>query len=354
MIRDELLSTTFIFFAGLLLTSGHTAFASGVASLPEPVSNNAVASLTVDGDQYVASFAGISDGLQHSDVHAKVFVLDSNSGVWKRAPDLPGGVGRLATTAVAAGDRIYVFGGYTVDADDEEVSTPWVHSFDPVRKEFGEMSPMPVPVDDAVAVSYADRYIYLISGWHDVGNVNLVQVLDTANNTWSQATPIPGNAVFGHAGGIVGSTVLYCDGVSIAVGSDGPRRFEANPECFIGTISPKNHRRIDWHTVESHPGPPRYRMAAAGLAGKNRIAFVGGSDNPYNFNGMGYDGAPSEPCSDILMFDVERSEWRVIESAQSATMDHRGLVPFQDVWLTIGGMAAKQVVTQKVGRYSLK
>ena len=38
---------------------------------------------------------------------------------------------------------------------------------------------MPVPVDDSVALSYKERYIYLISGWHNDGNVNLVQVYDT-------------------------------------------------------------------------------------------------------------------------------------------------------------------------------
>ena len=49
-----------------------------------------------------------------------------------------------------------------------------------------------MPVEDAVLLVYLDRYIYLVSGWHDLGNVNLVQVLDTANGTWQQATPWPG------------------------------------------------------------------------------------------------------------------------------------------------------------------
>ena len=57
------------------------------------------------------------------------------------------------------------------------------------QREFEARTAMPVPVDDAVAVTYADRFIYLISGWHDLGNVNLVQRYDTETDTWD-----PGNA----------------------------------------------------------------------------------------------------------------------------------------------------------------
>jgi hypothetical protein len=36
-----------------------------------------------------------------------------------------------------------------------------------------------------------------------------------------------------------------------------------------------------------------------------------------------------------------------------ATMDHRGLVPFAGQWLTIGGMASDQRVTDRVYSYML-
>jgi hypothetical protein len=41
---------------------------------------------------------------------------------------------------------------------------------------------MPVPVDDDISLPYQSRYIYLISGWHNDGNVNLVQLYDTKTN----------------------------------------------------------------------------------------------------------------------------------------------------------------------------
>ncbi len=337
----------------LLIASLKMAVADPLPPLPEPASNNAVAAVKIGNVEYIASFAGISTGLEHSDIHARTYLLNSVAGVWERAPDLPGNVGRLAAVAASVGERIYVFGGYSVDADGNEVSTPWVHAFDPAEKRYTEMQAMPVPVDDAVAVTYLDRYVYLISGWHDFGNVNLVQVLDTETNTWSQATPLPGNALFGHAGGIVSNKLIYCDGVTVQANQGASRSFVASNECFHGSIDDSNFRRIDWRPVDAHPGAPSYRMAAAGVASINAVAFIGGSENPYNFNGIGYDGSPSEPSMDVLLFDLERMQWQQVATSTTATMDHRGLVQFGDAWLTIGGMLRRQKVTAQVISYSL-
>jgi hypothetical protein len=211
-----------------------------------------------------------------------------------------------------------------------------------------------VPVDDAVAVTYADRYIYLISGWHDLGNVNLVQRYDTEDDVWVQATPIPGKAVFGHAGGIVDNRIVYCDGVAINSYADRARDYGAVDQCFMGIIDAGDGRHIDWRTVDAHPGAPRYRMAASGIADRSGVMFIGGTENPYNFNGLGYDGNPSEPVSGALLFDVNSLSWQQIPTDGIATMDHRGLVAFGDGWLTIGGMLPGQTVTDKVILYTIE
>ena len=210
---------------------------------------------------------------------------------------------------------------------------------------------MPVPVDDAVAVSFQERYIYLISGWHDLGNVNLVQRYDAQEDLWVQATPTPGRAVFGHAGGIVGNTIMYCDGVAIEPNIDRGRDFAATAECYAGIIDSEDTRRIDWRNIPPHPGPPRYRMAAAGIPHTNGIVFIGGSDNPYNYNGIGYDQEPSSPSSDALLYDLETGQWREPRTTATATMDHRGLVEYQGQWITTGGMLHGQQVTDKVLGY---
>ncbi len=323
------------------------------APLPAAVSNNAVASVKVGRRHYVVSFNGLAKGKTHADALASTYVYDSRSKSWSEAGPVPGGAGRLASVAASANGRVYVFGGYTVDEDGSEASSPWTHMFDPRKRVFEERAPIPVPVDDAVAVTFDDRYVYLVSGWHDLGNVNLVQRYDTRKDAWVQATPIPGPPVFGHAGGIVGNTIVYCDGVTIESFADRPREFVAAPDCFLGIIDDQDGRRIDWRSVDYHPGLPRYRMAAAGVPAVNGVLFIGGSENAYNYNGIGYNGQPSEPAQGALLFDIDTQGWQVLEFEGDATMDHRGLVPFKGQWLTVGGMTTDQRVTDRVASYQL-
>ncbi len=322
--------------------------------LPAPITNNAVATVEAGDRAFVVSFNGLGEGRSHGDTTSSTYVFDGATQQWHEASPVPGGEGRLASVAASAGNRAYVFGGYTVAQDGAEVSTPWVHAFDPVTGDYEQRAHMPVPVDDAVAVTHRDRFVYLISGWHDLGNVNLVQRYDTETDTWTQATPIPGPAVFGHAGGIVGASIVYCDGVSIEPNADRRRDFAAVNNCYLGHIDKEDGRRIDWRIVTSHPGLPRYRMAAAGIPASNAILFVGGSENPYNYDGIGYDGVPSRPAPGALLFDLDTLTWQVLKSNGQPSMDHRGLVNFGDRWLTIGGMIAGQRVTDAVSAYRIE
>ena len=321
-------------------------------ALPVAVSNNAVVAVRSGDNEFMVSFAGLGAGRGHVDTHARTFVYDNESAAWHETDAVPGGVGRLAAVAATAQGLAFVFGGYTVAEDGSEVSTPWVHAFDPATGTFNERQPMPVPVDDAVAVTYGERYIYLISGWHDLGNVNLVQRYDAVSDNWAQATPVPGRPVFGHAGGIVDNTIFYCDGVAIEPHVDRRRDFVANNECFAGLIDAGDTRRIDWRTVPAHPGPARYRMAAASIADLNAVVFIGGSDNPYNYDGIGYNGEPSQPSAGVLIYDLGQQSWREMRIKAAPTMDHRGLVEFDGRWVTIGGMLRDQQVTDRVTAYT--
>ena len=181
-----------------------------------------------------------------------------------------------------------------------------------------------------------------------------MQRYDTETDSWTQATPTPGPAVFGHAGGIVGNSIVYCDGVAVEAHDDRRRDFVAVPDCYLGIIDAEDSRRIDWRTVKYHPGAPRYRMAAAGIAKENGVLFIGGSENPYNYDGIGYDGEPSSPAQGALLFDIDTQDWRQIPIDGDPTMDHRGLVEFEGKWLTVGGMAADQRVTDAVIAYEFE
>jgi len=320
-------------------------------ALPMPVSNNAIGAVDSEEGAVLFSLMGLASGKTHADTTLAAFRLDPGAQSWQRLDDVPGQEGRLAGIAATVNDNVYVFGGYTVAADHSEQSIPAVHRLDLVDNSYTEMSEMPVPVDDTVALVYRDRYIYLVSGWHDTGNVNLVQLYDTDTDTWHQATPWPGKPVFGHAGGIVDDTMVIADGVGIEVGANG-RRFSASSDAYKGVIDPNDPTRIEWRKLAPHPGKPLYRMAATGThrEGK-RVLFAGGSDNPYNFDGIGYDGNPAEASDRVFAFDLEADAWQMIGRLPFGTMDHRGLMESESGWVIAGGMRGGQTVTDEVFRF---
>tara|TARA_R110002073_G_scaffold239434_2_gene401062 strand:- start:2076 stop:3173 length:1098 start_codon:yes stop_codon:yes gene_type:complete len=323
------------------------------AHLPEPVTNNAVAGAEVDGRMIAFSFAGLHAGKTWEDVTADAYACDLEAQTCRQIAGLPDGVGRLASVAATAGGQIYIFGGYTVAEDGSEHSTPEVWNFDPGTERYTRAADMPVPVDDAVALSYSDRYIYLVSGWHETDNVDLVQVYDIEEDRWFEATPWPGSPVFGHAGGIVGNRILICGGAEVVppASEDARRTFEHANACYAGTIEDGDPSVIAWRAAPGHQGPARYRAAAAGSERRRSVYFIGGTDNPYNYNGIGYDGAPSNPLDSVMYAGAVRDEtdWTLeIGYATFGTMDHRGLIEWNGAFFTLGGMNDAQEVISDV------
>ena len=321
-----------------------------LADLPIAISNNALASAQVGSAKRLYSFMGLESGKEWSDVSTKVFRY--SSGQWKRIRDVSLSQGRLASVAVTAQSYIYLLGGYTVSEDHSEVSTPEVLRFDPYTEEYDRVADIPISSDDAVALVYQDRYIYLISGWHDKGNINLVQVYDALKNEWKQATQFPGSAVFGHAGGIVDNKMVVCDGVKInypnaSAGIEARREFLMSDECYIGRIDETDPYKIHWTVLPKHPGAARYRVAAIGDDVSQKVIFVGGSDNPYNYNGIGYNSDTSKPVSSVFAYSFVTGLWESLGETNFPTMDHRGLLKFENQFVTVGGMDSEQNVLTK-------
>ncbi|WP_241238911.1 galactose oxidase [Colwellia sp. Arc7-635] len=328
--------------------------------LPEPVSNNAVAQVKVNNHWYLLSFSGLGQMKGYQDVHNHSYVYDVSKNKWQKKSAVPiqepinGLTGRLASVATAIKEVAYVFGGYTVAKDHSEVSVPDVYAYHVLEDKYQALAPMPVPVDDSIALPYKDRYIYLISGWHNDGNVNLVQLYDTKTNQWQQASPFPGKAVFGHAGGIVDNNVLVCDGVGIDVHLKKRRSYAAQTACYRGEINPQNPAIISWYKVDHPTGESRYRMAATGLVNvttnSKEIVFIGGSNNPYNYNGIGYNGEPSTASNEIWRYGLDSHKWTITYS-KNATMDHRGLLQLDGQLVTLGGMGENQTVLKEINHY---
>lgn len=323
-------------------------------ALNQPVSNNAVALVSTDQGDYLYSFLGLGSGKTWQDTSLEASVLTPGASTWTELGAVPGASGRLAAAAVSAGGAAWLFGGYTVAADGSEESIPGVFRIRPGESQLQWVTDMPVPVEDSVMFVYQDRYIYLVSGWHDLGNVNLVQMLDIRTMVWTQATPWPGEPVFGHSGGISEGKMLVCDGVRIQYPADEtPRQFLPSSQCWSGVIDADNHRRIHWRSVPAHPGAGRYRMAATGDT-NHRIVFAGGSVNPYNFNGTGYNGVPAETETSVFSYSFKKGEWQQHGELKQGTMDHRGL-PYSNGWYyLVGGMRDQQRVVADVVRFRLE
>ncbi|MBO6796003.1 kelch repeat-containing protein [Maricaulis sp.] len=343
------------------------------ARLPEPVTNNAVAGVELDGQLMAYSFAGLHEGKTWRDVTADAYACNLTVRTCREIDGLPDGIGRLASVAVTVRGQIYIFGGYTVAEDHSERSTPEVWRFDPASETYTHITDIPVPVDDTVALVHQDRYIYLVSGWHDTDNVDLVQVYDVEEDRWFEATPFPGAPVFGHAGALLGqdsrfqAQMLVCGGTAVfPPESDGARRsFRAISDCWAGVIVDAPEV-IQWGNVGELPGGSFYRGAATTFE-THFVSFWAGTDNAFNFNGIGYNQAPSEPRADAQgglfrnAFEGSCREWTnaspVVWRAPRwttmptapAIMDIRGIIAFdpQNAFI-LGGMMQGQVVTDGV------
>lgn len=320
-------------------------------TLPVKISNNAVASAQIDGIWHLFTFLGLEEGKTFEDVSDFAARYNVELGSWEVVPGVPDGIGRLASSAQFVNGHIYIFGGYTVAEDGSEVSTEQVFKYDPIANTYEQVADMLLPVEDAVSLVYQDRYVYLISGWNNTNNVSNVQVYDTETNSWEHATPYAGPPVFGHAGGIVGNTMILSDGVQ-AIVDEGERIFKMSPGSIRGEIDAEDPTVINWTRIKQHPGKARYRMAAIGVESPvEMVVFVGGSPNPYNYNGIGYNLKPSFPDSTVFAYRLDTNEWVELGNQPTPSMDHRGIAKAGDEYYIIGGMIGDQQVTDQVQKF---
>jgi len=69
-------------------------------------------------------------------------------------------------------------------------------------------------------------------------------------------------------------------------------------------INPNDITDINWTRLPQLPGKGLYRMAATGVPTRNLVLFAGGSDNAYNYNGIGYNKIPSAPSQHVWAYDI--------------------------------------------------
>ncbi|MEO5595644.1 MAG: hypothetical protein ABIQ97_00640, partial [Lysobacteraceae bacterium] len=170
-------------------------------------------------------------------------------------------------------------------------------------------------------------------------------------------TPWPGQPVFGHAGGLVRDSMVICDGVTAVKGANGKNSFAISNACWRGELDPGTVGDIRWIALPPHPGRPLYRSGAVGslsATGGARIVFAGGSERPYNYNGIGYDGVAAAPSSAVVNFDLTHDVWMQHEPLPIAGMDFRGLIEANGHFHLFGGMRDGQTVSGGVIQFALQ
>ncbi len=318
-----------------------------LAPLPVPMTNNAVAGVRVNGQVLLYSLMGLSSQKTVNSVSNSAYALNLKYNKWTAIKPVPGS-GRLGAVAVGTREQIFLFGGYVPDPSGHEAIVSDVEIYDPTALRWYRGADMPVPVRDAVAGSYRERYIYVVGGFASSGPTNQVQVYDAEADKWLQATASPGAAVGGHAGAVVRDTIIYVDGAQKNSNPE-DRRYIRSDECWVGKIDHHDPKKIQWSKLPVHPGVGRYRIAAGGSERDQKIYFAGGSDTIYDFNGIGFDGKLAEPSPTVFAFDVHSNAWETIqENAPRPSMDHRGLIVTPDGLVVIGGMTSGQKVVGNV------
>jgi N-acetylneuraminic acid mutarotase len=335
-------------FALLLLLSGSLLAVPdiGPEPLPEAISNNAVAMLKVKGQVQLFSLMGIGEKKTWNSVSNEAYSIDADSGKAYTIHSVPGTAGRIGAAAIGVADYVFLFGGYVL-YQGGGMAVPDVGIYETAGDRWLRGADMPIGVGDAVIGAYRDRYIYLIGGLSNHGPLADVQVYDTEKSRWMHATPMP-HAVFGHAGAIVGDTIIYIGGAEKNPAGDSPR-FVPSTNCWRGKIDHHDLRRIEWTKLPDHPGSAEFRVAAGGSEKDEMIYFSGGSDNPYEFTGIGYNGKPAEPSPVTFAFNLRTGKWETLDGdTPDPTMDHRGLLVTHEGLVIIGGMEKGQKVTGKI------
>jgi len=342
MTRPALLVFPFVLVSVLFAQSD-----SAIDPLPAPITNNAVASVSSIGSLTLYSFMGLGAKKTWSSVTNVGLALDAKTGAWTSTRPVPGTAGRLGAIALTMRDHIFLIGGYVLDSQGGENTVPDVNVYEPASDRWFRGQDVPVPVSATVGGVYRDRYIYLISGWSKTSAVQNVQMYDAQKSVWSQATPIPGPAVFGHAGAIVDDTIIYIDGAQKNPG--GSPAYAASDECWMGKIDHKDPAKITWTKLPPHPGDARFRIAAGGSGKDDRVYFTGGSSRPYVTSGMGFDGQPAEPSPVTFAYNLKTNKWDVIDDkVENPTMDQRGLIVTSQYLVLIGGMSKDRAIVADV------
>jgi len=310
-----------------------------LADMPEPVSNNAVAT----NGTYVYSFMGIDSTKLYSGIHLKGFRYDIANDTWDTIPPVPDNLSRIAASASEVNGKIYIIGGYHVYSSGTEVSSNKVFIYNPDSNSYSTGANIIIATDDHVQAVWQDSLIYAISGWSNSGNISVVQLYDPVQDSWSMASSLPGSSdyeAFGASGVIIDNTIYFTGGVTDTW------VFSMIPKLRTGVINPGDPSIINWSIIDDSLGA-LYR-SGAGIFNDEPIWF-GGADKAYNYDGIEYgSGLGVEPLNRVTTYHPLLSSFSEESGGIVPIMDMRGIVQIDtNKFIIAGGMGPGQQVSDK-------
>src|SRR5579863_6843328 len=87
---------------------------SSPESLPEAVSNNAVATMRVKGQIQLFSIMGLGAKKDWNSASNQAYLIDVDSGKASTIHPVPGTAGRIGAAAAGVGNYLFLFGGYVL------------------------------------------------------------------------------------------------------------------------------------------------------------------------------------------------------------------------------------------------
>lgn len=314
-----------------------------IKPLPITISNHVSVIAKYEGKNAIFVFGGMT---KQDDRHVmtnkawrwKLNLDKQNS--WQALSPMPSNKqssGHIASSAIAIDQNIYLFTGFTNSKPDKRMKTSETYRYHIDSDQYNLLTEMPMSVADAVAVSYRDRYIYLIGGWHQDGAVNTVQVFDTLKNEWSFASPLINHNNFGAAGAILDNTILLCDGATSTAQPFSQSRVKLKPRCYLGVIDVINPFKISWTQWQHPTDVARYKMVAGANTSLDEFIFVGGSNVFHDYSGKSAQPISEQDSQGMWIYNLTKNSWRVVDQPQN-TYDHNSLLFIDNHWVTLAGM----------------
>jgi len=315
---------------------------SELSPMPEPVSNNAVATAKMNGVPHVYSFMGIDTTKLYSGIHTKAFRYNTVTDVWDTIPPVPDNLTRIAASASTVKNKIYIIGGYHVYFGGSEVSSNKLFIYDPDSNTYTLGANLLVATDDHIQCVWNDSLIYVISGWSNSANISNVQIYNLLTDSWSNGISVPNNnhyKAFGASGVIISDTIYYAGGVK-----NSP--FSITPKIRMGIINPSSPDSISWSYADDSLATI-YRSGAAIF--NNQPMWIGGATEAYNYDGIAYaDSAPVAPLNQLLFYDIGLSVFQKDSGNIFPVMDLRGIAQIDSFkYIIVGGMDTGQTVSDR-------